>query len=92
MWSAKCEIQKANEYCIKLLNYGIHENDRIWLTMLATTRETIIVPTTNCLGHLNNVREDAGILINHNIYIYIICIHKILNHIASFQIYIFHLL
>jgi len=61
VWSAKCEIQKLDEYCLKLIPYGITESDRLWLTILATTRDTVIVPTTNCLGYLKNVREDAGI-------------------------------
>eukprot|EP01041_Mallomonas_annulata_P006251 gene6251-12656_t len=60
-WSASCEIQKDSKYCNILESYGINKMQRIWLTFLATRRHSIIIPTTNCLGYINNKREDAGV-------------------------------
>lgn len=36
------------------------EQDILWLAHLATSRELIVIPTANCIGHILNKREDAG--------------------------------
>ena len=60
-WSAQCTIQHHVSSCNALDNMGgISVAQRTWLTVLATRRETIIIPTANCLGYMQNKRGDAG--------------------------------
>ena len=61
VWASNCEVNKMEDFCKKLTEINIKPNDRIWLAYLATRRDTYIVPTVNCLGYIENRRDDAGI-------------------------------
>ena len=61
--AANCEIGQQKQACEYLeKQMGITASDqRTWLAHLATRRDTIIIPTANCLGYIQNRREDAGV-------------------------------
>ena len=64
--AANCLLSKnqidRDGYCQILYKYGITSYNEVrWLALLATRRETFIIPTTNCLGYRLNRREDNGI-------------------------------
>ena len=62
VWAANCEIEKQPAFCARLGAAGIKTAEqRIWLASLATRRDSIIIPTANCLGYMLNQREDAGV-------------------------------
>ena len=59
-WSADCLIKKESPSCEKLDNMGgITFGQRTWLAHLATRRETIVIPTANCMGYIKSVRQDG---------------------------------
>ena len=37
------------------------KEQRKWLAFLVTRRDIYIIPTTNCLGYIQNTRLDAGV-------------------------------
>lgn len=60
--SAQCLIEKSVNSCRLLNEYeGITLAQRIWLALLATRRDTFIIPTANCLGYIKMIRSDAGV-------------------------------
>ena len=61
--AAQCDVAKKDESCKYLLEtFGISSPDAIaWLAVLATKRDTISIPTANCLGYRNNRRDDANV-------------------------------
>lgn len=59
--SAECEITKKQSKCELLDAASVTAHDRRWLAFLATRRETIIVPTANCLGHMKGQRNDGSV-------------------------------
>lgn len=59
--SAYCEIKKQSESCELVSKAGVTKSQQMWLSFLATRRETIIIPTANCLGYISNRRDDAGV-------------------------------
>lgn len=59
VWSAQCTIHRIIESCNSLDLMQVTPAQRNWLTLLATRRETIVVPTANCLGYMRNVRSDG---------------------------------
>jgi hypothetical protein len=60
VWSADCVIRKDKASCERLdAMQGITEGQRTWLAFLATRRETIILPTANCMGYMRNSRGDG---------------------------------
>lgn len=60
--SADCEINRSQESCSTLVqHFNITESQRVWLTLLATRRDSFIIPTANCLGHKLRHRDDAGV-------------------------------
>ena len=61
IWGAKCEIQAHEQSCVQLEALNISTSERSWLTQLATTRDTYILPAANCMGYLKNTREDVGV-------------------------------
>lgn len=44
---------------LKCLYIDLTTSQKIWLAHLATRRDTYIIPTANCLGYINRVRNDA---------------------------------
>lgn len=60
VWSASCEIDKDENSCKLLREIAVSKDQRVWLTHLATRRDTFIIPTTNCLGYITEQRSDAG--------------------------------
>jgi hypothetical protein len=62
VWSSKCVINKDIESCDKLKSIDlISDEQRNWLTFLATRRDTTIVPAANCQGYIKNKRFDNNI-------------------------------
>ena len=60
--ASECVISHNVDSC-KILaeDYSIKEDRQLeWLTMLATRRDTYIIPATNCLGHLHHVRTEQS--------------------------------
>jgi hypothetical protein len=60
VWAASCEIMLDTNACNSLAIYNITKEQLTWLAFLATRRETIISPITNCLGYHLGVRDDNG--------------------------------
>lgn len=60
-WSAECVIRKDRERCTTLDQMQISVAQRTWLAFLSTRRETIVVPTANCMGYMKGVRSDGGV-------------------------------
>jgi len=62
VWSAECMISGKTSSCKELdAMGGISLAQRTWLAFLATRRETIILPTANCLGYKLGVRGDGNV-------------------------------
>lgn len=59
-WSADCTIRHDREACATLDKMEVTPAQRTWLAFLSTRRETIIVPTANCMGYMKNMRNDGG--------------------------------
>lgn len=60
VWSAMCEIEKKVVFCKKLQDFSssISKGQRLWLALLATRRDSFLIPTANCLGHKFRRRDD----------------------------------
>lgn len=58
--AARCEIDRQADACTALEEYGLSSSQRVWLAVLATRRETLISPITNCIGYHLNTREENG--------------------------------
>ena len=55
-------VEKKISSCEQLdLMGGISKGQRTWLAFLATRRETLIIPTANCMGYMKNIRSDGHI-------------------------------
>ena len=55
-------MQRKVKSCIALDAMGAVTNaQRTWLAVLATRRETIVVPAANCMGYIQGRRGDAGV-------------------------------
>ena len=48
VWAAECEIRGVNDSCKTLMDLSISRRQRVWLTHLATQRDTYILPGTSC--------------------------------------------
>lgn len=61
--AASCEISRHQPSCEFLdKQMGVVSSDqRVWLAFLATRRDTVVIATANCLGYLQDQREDAGV-------------------------------
>lgn len=62
--AANCEISKKQDSCDYLekeMGIAKGSDQRLWLAFLATRRDTMVIPTANCLGYMQNRREDAGV-------------------------------
>lgn len=59
--AASCQINGQMESCDFIFKQNISNTDMIWLAFLATKRQTIVVPATNCVGYMQNTREEAGV-------------------------------
>lgn len=53
-----CEIQHISGACQKLQDFSVSKAQRLWLAFLASRRDSILVPTANCLGHKFRRRDD----------------------------------
>jgi hypothetical protein len=61
VWSAACVLDGDAASCGALDALGgVTPAQRVWLAVLATRRESLVVPTANCLGYLQVRRADAG--------------------------------
>ena len=61
VWAASCEIMLDTDACNAIAVYNVSAEQLTWLAFLATRRETIISPATNCLGYHLGVRDDRGV-------------------------------
>lgn len=60
VWSAQCVMDAQADSCKQLdAMEGISQAQRVWLAFLATRRETIVVPTANCMGYMRSMRIDG---------------------------------
>lgn len=66
--ASECVIDKKEDSCTNLKSmYDIADRDTLlWLTVLATRRDTYIIPTTNCMGHLHHQRVESGVDTNRD--------------------------
>lgn len=66
--ASECTIDKKESSCAILKDmYDItDQRTLVWLTVLATRRDTYVIPTTNCLGHMHHQRAELGIDTNRD--------------------------
>lgn len=59
MLSAECTIERNINSCNELQAMSnVTVAQRNWLTFLATRRDTLIIPTANCIGYINCQRNE----------------------------------
>jgi hypothetical protein len=62
IYSAQCIIEENKVACQQLDEIdSLTTNQKVWLAFLATRRDTIVIPTTNCFGYKFNRRDDLGV-------------------------------
>jgi hypothetical protein len=62
IYSAQCMIEENKVACQQLDQIdSLTTNQKVWLAFLATRRDTIVIPTTNCFGYKYNRRDDLGV-------------------------------
>jgi predicted deacylase len=67
VWSAECAVQRLSSSCAKLDNMqGISTAQITWLAHLATRRETMVIPTANCMGYVRSTRWDGRVDANRD--------------------------
>jgi len=66
--ASECVIEQKESTCSTLeTTYDINDKRTLrWLAVLATRRDTYVIPTTNCMGHMHRQRAELGVDTNRD--------------------------